>query len=979
MRNTRRYLLSSLILPALFPLLLHGQFYSMQTDNQNLIYYTQSHAYLVPHITRCFENAYKYHSRLFDYSSHEKISILMQDFWDYGNAGASSVPNNRIIFGIAPLNYAFETSPANERINHTMNHEIVHIVAMDKASANDQFYRNMFFGKVEVSAEDPLSMIYAYLTNPRKFSPRWYHEGIAVFMETWMAGGIGRAMGSYDEMVFRTMVRDSSYFYSVIGLESEGTTIDFQVGANAYLYGTRFMSYLALQHGPQKLIDWVAQTKDRKKYFASDFERIYDTTLDKEWLSWIEWEHTFQRSNLASIRKFPTTPFRPVSDQALGSVSRGFYSEEENKLYVAMLYPAQTPHITSIDLSTGSIRNICEVEGAGLYYVTSMTYDLRAGKLYFTTDNGGWRDLNVVDIRTGKAKMLMKDARVGDLVFCQTDESIWGIRHDSGISTIVRIPPPYARWEQIYSWPYGKDMYDIDISPDGKILTGALATVRGDQLLIKMQIDSLLAGGNSFSTLYNFENSLPANFTFSQDGWYLYGSSYYSGVSNIYRYDLHIDDIVALSNCETGFFRPVQVSADSLIVFRYTGKGFIPVMIGNQPVDRISAVNFLGNEIALKHPLVQSWLSDPPSSIDLDKLNITEDEYSFIGNIKLNSIYPIIEGYKSTTTVGLRFDMTDWLGMAGFNGKLSYAPDTDIPYDERFHAAVKFKYWNWKIKATYNQADFYDLFGPTKTSRKGYSLGVQYEHTFFYKKPRSFGFDVNLTGYAGLDRLPFFQNVATPVEEFITLGATLKYQYLLKTLGAVEDEKGFEAELSTYNYYADKQIFPHLLANLSYGFLLPIDHSSLWLRSSFGISGGDRDISFSNYYFGGFGNNWIDDKIVSRYREFYSFPGVELNSIEAQNYIKLLLEWPLPPIRFRRAGFTNIYLNWTRLSLFSSGLAEDLHNEQHRGFVANFGAQIDFKLVLFTYMSSTFSLGYAGAFREGQRFSNEFMISLKIL
>ncbi len=36
-----------------------------------------------------------------------------------------------------------------------------------------------------------------------------------------------------------------------LGLVSKGTEIDFQTGANAYLYGTRFMDYLALTYGPQ--------------------------------------------------------------------------------------------------------------------------------------------------------------------------------------------------------------------------------------------------------------------------------------------------------------------------------------------------------------------------------------------------------------------------------------------------------------------------------------------------------------------------------------------------------------------------------------------------------------------------------------------------------------------------------------------------------------------------------------------------------
>ena len=85
--------------------------------------------------------------------------------------------------------------------------------------------------------QNPESLLYSYLTVPRFTAPRWYLEGGAVFMETWMAGGLGRAQGGYDEMVFRAMVRDDAHFYDPLGLASRGTQVDFQVGANAYLYG----------------------------------------------------------------------------------------------------------------------------------------------------------------------------------------------------------------------------------------------------------------------------------------------------------------------------------------------------------------------------------------------------------------------------------------------------------------------------------------------------------------------------------------------------------------------------------------------------------------------------------------------------------------------------------------------------------------------------------------------------------------------
>ena len=137
-------------------------------------------------------------------------------------------------------------------MNWLMNHELVHVVALDKAAGRDLFSARSSAARSRRSNEHPLSMFYSYLTSPRWYAPRWYHEGIAVFLETWMAGGIGRASGGYDEMVFRTMVLRGRYFYDLVGLESEGKTIDFQVGQNSYLYGTRFVSYLAYNTGRRR-------------------------------------------------------------------------------------------------------------------------------------------------------------------------------------------------------------------------------------------------------------------------------------------------------------------------------------------------------------------------------------------------------------------------------------------------------------------------------------------------------------------------------------------------------------------------------------------------------------------------------------------------------------------------------------------------------------------------------------------------------
>ena len=195
-----------------------SDFYTVRTGSVRLVYYSPSHAYIVPHLIRSFENAMKFHGPLFRYTPSEEVLVFLQDFDDYGYAGATSVPRNYMILGIEPYEYTYETSPTNERINWVIGHELMHIVASDPVAGSDRFFRSMFLGKVLPTDEDPPSMYYSYLSSPRKYAPRWYHEGIAVFMETWMSGGIGRAQNGYDEMVFRSMVRDSAFFFDFVGL-----------------------------------------------------------------------------------------------------------------------------------------------------------------------------------------------------------------------------------------------------------------------------------------------------------------------------------------------------------------------------------------------------------------------------------------------------------------------------------------------------------------------------------------------------------------------------------------------------------------------------------------------------------------------------------------------------------------------------------------------------------------------------------------
>jgi len=951
----------------------------MNTRDMRLIYDGLASKYLVKYVGQCFENALKLNSRLYNYHSDEITTLLMYDLNDFGNAGTGTIPRNHIILSIAPLDYQYETAPANERFNTTFNHELVHLVTLDQSTSSDRFFRTIFGGKVGESSDDPLTIIYAFLTDPRRSTPRWWKEGIAVFLETWMAGGIGRALGGYDEMVFRTKVLEKKPIYDLLSLESEGLQTDFQVGANSYLYGTRFMNYLALKYGPEKLIEWTSRHNGSDAYFTSDFNRVYHLSLSGAWDQWIQFENEFQEKNLAKISQNPVTPYRPISTRSLGGLSRAFYDSSNHKIYCAIDFPGQVAQIVEIDSKTGEIDKIHDVKREALYYVTSLAFDPYSKTLFYTTDNNDWRSLYSLDIKTGDAKLLLKEQRIGDLAFNLADSSLWGIRHYNGQSTIVRIPYPYTEWNQIYTWPFGQDMYNIDLSYDGKIITGGLAEINGQQVLIKMNVDSLLNGVFSYDSLFNFENSVPANFIFSNDDKYLYGTSYYSGVSNIYRYNFDQKDMEIMSNAETGFFRPIPITKDSILTFKYTNEGFQPIMITNKPAEKVNAVDFLGEQVVEQHPIVKQWIAPPPSSIHIDSLITSTGTYNVFKHFGIVSFYPVVQGYKDYVSYGLRFNLSDPIGFQNINFSASYSPYKQLGMNERWHLDFIYSYLNWKFESTLNYADFYDLFGPTKSSRKGYSFGLKYHKYILYDNPLFMDYSIYSNYYGDLERLPYYQNIAASSDKLFNIGATFGYKYEVKSLGAVDKEKGFNWQISLDNNYVRTTIYPQIHNDFDLGFALPINHSSIWLRSSAGYSYGNRLEPFANFYFGGFGNNYIDDKDEKRYREYYSFPGVELNSIGGTNYGKLLLEWNLPPVRFSNIGFTSFFLNYASASLFSSAIITNIDSKDYRRSLLDFGTQVDFKFDLLFHLKMTFSAGYAAAIEKNQKISDELMFSLKIL
>ena len=951
---------------------------TLETRDLTLLYIDPVQTYLTPYLGRAFENALAFHEREFHWKPWEPTTVLLKDFSDYGNAAALGSPSNMILLDVAPLSLSMETFSPGERFFTLNNHELTHVASIDVWNSHDAFWRRLLGGKPVPLQKHPESILYNFLTVPRNLSPRWYMEGSAVFFETWMAGGLGRAQGGYDEMVFRAKVHDHSRFFSPLGLESEGTQIDFQVGANSYLYGTRFFSYLALTYGPERTVDWLRRSEDSKAFYSTQFRHVFGKPLDEVWNEWIAFEHRFQDANLAAIAKYPLTEPRHLSPRALGSMSRGFIDEKTNSLIAAFRWPGKIGFLGKMDLATGKITHLTDLDGMMLYKVTSIAFDPSTRTAFYVNQNYAYRDINAINVDTGQKRRLLTDARIGDLAVNPVDKSLWGIRHQNGFVTLVRIPAPYTSFNQIKTFRYGEILFDLDISPDGQLASASYGTIDAKQSVRVWKLADLEQGNadDPVATL-SLPPSVPENFTFTPDSKSLLGNSYYTGVSNVFRLDIASGKYDVLTNAATGFFRP-QLRADgTLLVYDYTGEGFNPSIIQPEVREDLASIHFLGTEVVKAHPELKSWGVGSPAKIPLDQMITARGTYEPFQRMRIDAFYPIISGYNRSPSFGYYLHLADPLQFSQLSATASVSPFNAVHGSERLHLDLEYQTPNWKLTYWHNLADFYDLAGPVLRSRKGDAFIANYTKPLIYDPPRQLDVFGSVATYFGLDELPGAQNIASP-RDLRSAEVGLKYTNTTKALGGVDHEKGIEARIAVGSDQAEGEFFPKIHGSFSYGVPLPLPNSSFWLYAHAGMVGGVRSSPLAAFYFGAFGNNYVDDRTEKRYREEESFPGFAIDEIAARRFARLTGEFNLPPLRFAGAGIPAFYMSYIRPAVFAGGMAT-LEPDGTSHHYADIGAQFDLNFTVALRLPMVFSVGSAAGWRDGHYRKTEWLASLKIM
>ena len=988
-----------LILSVLIPAGVCGQtYFQYRTDEARLVFFDKNLSRYIPHMVRMFQNGKALHQQVWATDSVYVMQpplILVTDWEDDGNGGATPLPQNYIQFSMAPMSMSYYIAPASERYRQLFCHEYTHLVMGDKYNTRDRMWRHIFGTKVGTDYAQPITALWSYLTVPRWYAPRWYHEGIACFLETWMGGGTGRALGGYDEMYFRSIVGGGEKMFSVVGLETEGTTMDFQVGANAYLYGTRFVNYLAAEYGYDNLIRFYNRTADSRTYFGNQFKAVYGKPLRKVWNDWRTSEREYQQANLATVREYPLTPTHPLTRDPLGSVSPFVYDAGTGKAYAAMNAPGGFPHITELDLATQKMRKVTDLYGIQLYNPAFVALDKNGQRLIFTCNNAKMRGLMVYDLKQKKVVKRKNFQRVNNIVYDNATDHLYGLFSNGGTQSLIRFDQDIEHPEIIYAFPFGESVFDIDVSHDGKLLSVTTQGENGEHTLLLFRTRDLAAAKFTPEKLVTWEDCNLGQFRFSLDDRYLIGSSYYTGVSNLWQIELATHEMELLSNTDIGLFAPLEIAPGKLLALEFERDGMRPVTLDRKVVNDANAIELFGQQAYHRNPEALeavSRLKKPVTPIAFGDVYHGITPYNAIKEMNFDGAYPVVTGFTDrkawnnvTPVLGYRFTFKDPVGLSSLVMNVGVSPWSANDLKNRFHLDLEWKYYFWTLNASWNHSDFYDLVGPMRTSRKGYMASISYDYTNSLIVPytRAWGFSVG--AYGDMDALPLYQEIRVEdgVHSLQTVSAYGSFAKSRSSLGAVMVEQGYNMSLMGYGYLAGGRFFPSLEATANFGVLLPIDrNTSFWVRTAAGHSFGDENSVFGHSYFGGFRNNYVDYKHPFQYRNSRAMPGASIDAIPAHSYAKATGELNLRPIRFNDLGTLFVYPTWTQCSFFGTGLATWNPGIERRIFYSA-GVQLTTELVFLNYMKTTLSIGYGHLFAPegfpGGRHGNELMISLKLL
>lgn len=501
-------------------------------------------------IARACERAHATLAPMLKHSPSTRTHVVVTDNTDGANGSAQIVPMNIIRLYVTGPTSLNALNDYDDWFYGLILHEYTHILHIDTIHGVARVV-NAVLGKTWA---------------PNQIQPRWFIEGLAVYFETKRSAG-GRNRSSIFDMYLRMAVLEGRL------LEMDQITSNtryFPQGTVPYLYGARFVEYLAQRYGEQKL------TQISHAYGGTlvpySINRVARRVLGKTYVELYAKfkEHLRRRYALqrAMVERRGLTPFRKITDHGESCGSPRFSADGRELVFVDTDGRSQMA-IKVLDVESGKIKEQFDSFGGNGVGFTPDGQYLVYGQSSIWHTFYSFQDIFVRQRRTGQVRRLTSGLRARDPAVSPDGRTVAFVTSELGTMSLARIPFEGGAHEVLYRGEKSDQIFTPRWSPDGRKLVYSRWRLGGDRDIYVMDL------ATRRSTRITSDRALDSDPMFSADGDRIYFSSDRTGIYNVFCHDLQSGQLRQVSNVLGGAFLPA-VSPDEKSVY-YVGfwsKGF---------------------------------------------------------------------------------------------------------------------------------------------------------------------------------------------------------------------------------------------------------------------------------------------------------------------------------------------------------------------------------------------------------------------
>lgn len=529
------------------------RWYTLTTPHFEVHYYvSQRHSEeaLARRVGAAAEHAHALLVPALRHAPTSRTHVVVVDETDGANGSASVLPYNAIRVLAAAPGSRDTLHDYDDYLALLLIHEYTHIVHLDTIHGLPRLV-NAVLGRTWI---------------PNQLQPRWFIEGLAVFAETrYTAGGRNRA--ALHDMMLRAAVLEQR----LLELDQiSSLTRHYPRGTVPYLYGGRFVAFLAERYGEAKLAALSHRYGGRplpyglnsaaREVFGLSFEQLYE-----QFKSSLRRRYAAQR---AAAERRGLTPFRRLTAHGW-SLSSPRLSRDGRELAFVESDGRRHEVVRVIALPSGRTQ-------ARLHHVGGETVAWTPDGRHVVYDQPvNWRTFhNYADLYArrrdgGVTRRLTYGLRAREPDVSPDGRWVAFVTQELGRSSVRLLPWAGGPVRTLRQGALGEQFFGPRWSPDGQwlALSQQRAGGRRDLVLLRIADGALRAVTD--------DRAIDLDPQFSADGRRVYFSSDRSGIFNVYCAELASGSLAQVTNVLGGAFAPA-VSADErqLYYVGYSAKGY---------------------------------------------------------------------------------------------------------------------------------------------------------------------------------------------------------------------------------------------------------------------------------------------------------------------------------------------------------------------------------------------------------------------